>query len=145
MPPPCSNHRACSWGMNWVQFCIWEEPPWEPESFSWLQVGTADLRLQTCLGNGAGAILLLVAIDLFVSHGRFLPAAPSSLAPQFNVPPSVQFLQSEADPPHTWRITTLSGQGQRFLDANLGFYYGWHDLRERLSSSLRIFRRLSEL
>lgn len=77
----------------------------------------------------SGAILLLVAIDLFVSHGRFLPAAPSSLAPQFNVPPSVQFLQSEADPPHTWRITTLSGQGQRFLDANLGFYYGWHDLR----------------
>ena len=84
----------------------------------------AGLPLQWC-----GPLLLVVTLDLFVSHGRYLPVTDSSLAPHLNVPPSIQFLQSEEDPPHTWRLTTLTRQGQRFLDANLGFYYHWHDLR----------------
>lgn len=76
-----------------------------------------------------GPLLLMVTLDLFVSHGRYLPVTDSSLASQRNAPPAIQFLQSVTDPPHAWRITTLTRQGQRFLDANLGFYYNWHDLR----------------
>lgn len=74
-------------------------------------------------------VLLLVALDLFVSHGRFLPAADVALAPQFNVPPAIQFLLAREESPHTYRLTTLTRTGQRFMDANLGFYYHWHDLR----------------
>ncbi len=85
---------------------------------------SARAALQWC-----GPVLLVVTLDLFVSHGRYLPAADASLAPHLNMPPSIQFLQADPNPPHTWRLTTLTRQGQRFLEANLGFYYGWHDLR----------------
>ncbi len=85
---------------------------------------SAGPRLKWC-----GLLLLGVTLDLFVSHGRYLPATASSLAPHRNVPPAIRFLQSEAGPPHTWRLTTLTHRGQRLLDANLGFYYRWHDLR----------------
>ena len=94
------------------------------------------LRMKWC-----APILLLIALDLFVSHGRFLPVTNATLAPPFNVPPSIQFLQEEEEFPHTWRLTTLTRQGQRFLDANLGFYFHWHDLRGKSFLIPQSFKR----
>ncbi len=76
-----------------------------------------------------GLLLALLASDLLLAHGNFLARADRSLAPAANPPPVVQFLEDRDPVHHEWRLTTMTRQGQRWLNANLGFYWGWHDLR----------------
>lgn len=91
--------------------------------------------------------LLAVAIlvgDLYMAHGRFNPAAPIELAPmsETGTPPVVRFmqereawpdkvdaLQSEGLPLEPWRFTTFNAPGEKTFSANVGMYYGWHDVR----------------
>jgi O-antigen/teichoic acid export membrane protein len=88
-------------------------------------------------------LIALVALDLYGAHGRFNPAVDPALSPlnPENVPPVVQFLnqreggencqltmvncQSSAP----WRFTTFNLPGEKTFNANVGMYYGWHDVR----------------
>jgi O-antigen/teichoic acid export membrane protein len=82
----------------------------------------------------------LIALDLYAAHGRFNPAAPTDLSPHTpaGTPPVVSFLnEREAWPGRTeagaplepWRFTTFNAPGEKTFNANVGMYYGWHDLR----------------
>lgn len=82
----------------------------------------------------------LLAADLYVAHGRFNPAASPYLAPLSPVgtPPVVTFLNATAGDPlnpkpgqpiNPWRFTTFNAPGAKTFNANVGMYFGWHDLR----------------
>ncbi len=82
----------------------------------------------------------LVALDLYAVHGRFNPATSPDLSPlrPGGIPPVVEFLHARegdplrppADRPITpWRFTTFNAPGAKTFNANVGMYYGWHDLR----------------
>lgn len=87
--------------------------------------------------------LLLIVGDLYAAHGRFNPAAPTALAPHSpaGTPPVVAFLQQQeawpaasaeaqqTGPLDLWRFTTFNAPGEKTFNANVGMYYGWHDLR----------------
>jgi O-antigen/teichoic acid export membrane protein len=78
------------------------------------------------------SLLALVALDLYTAHGRFNPAADVTLSPlnPANVPPVVQFIEErEAGEGAPWRFTTFNLPGEKTFNANVGMYYGWHDLR----------------
>ena len=92
---------------------------------------------------GLIALLLLVG-DLYWAHGNFNPSAPVELSPisEAGTPPVVNFIQarepwpSQADaqianglPLMPWRFTTFNAPGEKTFSANVGMYYGWHDLR----------------
>ncbi len=93
----------------------------------------------------AVALLALIFLDLWIAHGRFNPAAPVELNPltATGAPPVIQFLnehegvapQDGRDAaslviPHSpWRFTTFEMPGEKTFNANVGMYYGWHDLR----------------
>lgn len=93
-----------------------------------LIISSSRYRLASSLPFLAAA---LVVADLFSIHGTFNPAADPALSPLVNVPPVVQFIQDreagEDAPP--FRITTFNVPGAKTLNANVGMYYGWHDLR----------------
>jgi O-antigen/teichoic acid export membrane protein len=78
-------------------------------------------------------LVLLVALDLYVAHGRFNPAADVALSPRTaaGTPPVVNFVnEHEAGNLNaTWRFTTFDVPGDKTFNANVGMYYGWHDLR----------------
>ncbi|MEM7126320.1 MAG: oligosaccharide flippase family protein [Chloroflexota bacterium] len=84
-------------------------------------------------------LIAIVLADLYVAHGRFNPAAPTALSPYRleNQPPVVRFMEEHnqqtteqssmgAD---LWRFTTFDMPGEKTLNANVGMYYGWHDIR----------------
>ena len=62
--------------------------------------------------------------DLFAIATGFNPAAEPDLA-QFT-PPSVQFLQQQNE---LFRIATFDAPGEKTFNANVGMYYGLHDIR----------------
>ena len=91
-----------------------------------------------------GLLLALLAGDLMLSHGNFLAKAERDLSPATVQPPVVQFLEDHAPPHHEWRVTTMTKRNQRFLPANLGFYWGWHDLRGKTFLIPRPFQQTLE-
>lgn len=78
-------------------------------------------------------LVLLVALDLYVAHGHFNPASDVALSPrtEAGTPPVVNFINArEQDNLNaTWRFTTFDVPGDKTFNANMGMYYGWHDLR----------------
>ena len=74
------------------------------------------------------ACLLLVA-DLYAAHGRYLTGTDRSVSPTDPLPKAAKFLAEREEHDHEWRLTTLSPRARRPWKANLGFYFGWHDLR----------------
>lgn len=74
------------------------------------------------------ACLLLVA-DLYVAHGRYLTGADRSVSPTDPLPGVAEFLAEREEHDYEWRLTTLSPRARRPWKANLGLYFGWHDLR----------------
>ena len=89
------------------------------------------------------AVAILVG-DLYMAHGRFNPAAPVELSPTSSTgtPPVVSFLNERekwpaqvqtqlaaGEPLQPWRFTTFNAPGEKTFSANVGMYYGWHDLR----------------
>ena len=74
------------------------------------------------------ACLLLVA-DLYAAHGRYLTGADRGVSPTTPRPGVAEFLAEREEHGHEWRLTTLSPRARRPWKANLGFYFGWHDLR----------------
>lgn len=97
-------------------------------------------RSQVWKGVTCGLLLALTAADLYAAHGRFLPRSSVELAPAENHPAVVEFLRAETGPPHEWRAVTLTRRGNRFLEANQGFYFGWHDLRGKTFLIPRAFQ-----
>ncbi len=80
----------------------------------------------------AGLLVALLAVDLYSAHGRFNPAADTELSPlsEAGTPAVVKFIeQEEAGADGTWRFTTFNLLGEKTFNANVGSYYGWHDLR----------------
>ena len=89
------------------------------------------------------AIIVITALDLYAIHGRFNPASDPALSPlnPANIPPVVKFINEregidscqlsmvncQFETP--WRFTTFNRPGRKTLNANVGMYYGWHDLR----------------
>ncbi|MCC9074569.1 oligosaccharide flippase family protein [Litorilinea aerophila] len=92
-------------------------------------------------------LVLIVFLDLYVAHGRFNPATDVALSPLApgNRPPVVDFIeQREAEraaqegvPATYWRFTTFNLPGEKTFNANVGMYYGWHDIRGYDSIILR--------
>ncbi len=74
-------------------------------------------------------LLVLLAGDLMLAHGNFLSRTDRRLSPALTQPQVVRFLEEHDPVHHEWRVTTLTDRSRRLLDANLGFYWGWHDLR----------------
>jgi O-antigen/teichoic acid export membrane protein len=87
---------------------------------------------------------LILAADLYMAHGQFNPAAPTALSPleAQGTPPVVEFIQARepwpaqaeaqianGQPLNLWRFTTFNAPGEKTFNANVGMYYGWHDLR----------------
>ncbi len=91
-----------------------------------------------------GLLVALLVGDLLLSHGRFFPRVDRSLTPVTTQPPVVQFLEEHDPAHHTWRMTTLTQRNQRLLDANLGFYWGWHDLRGKTYLVPKLFQQSFE-
>jgi O-antigen/teichoic acid export membrane protein len=80
----------------------------------------------------AAGLILVVALDLYATHGRFNPAADIALSPlrPSGTPAVVTFLEErENGNDGTWRFTTFNLPGEKTLNANVGMYFGWHDLR----------------
>jgi O-antigen/teichoic acid export membrane protein len=82
----------------------------------------------------------ILAGDLYLAHGNFNPAAPVALSPTRpeGTPPVVTFLHDREGwpanhapdrPLDLWRFTTFNAPGEKTFNANVGMYYGWHDLR----------------
>lgn len=96
----------------------------------------------------AGLALLLLAGDLFLSHGQFLPRTEPTLSPLHSKPEVVRFLEDRDPHHHEWRLITLTPRGDRILDANLGFYFGWHDFRGKTplipEQFIRVFEALGQ-
>lgn len=89
-------------------------------------------------------LICVVVADLYVAHGRFNPASPAALSPlnPASQPPVVRFLQNRATEVsgagiNLWRFTTFDMPGEKTFNANVGMYYGWHDIRGYDSVLLR--------
>lgn len=66
----------------------------------------------------------VLAVDLLAAGWNFNPAADPRLLSY--VPPSAAFLNAQGG---VWRFTTYDPDGQKPYNANLGWYFGWHDAR----------------
>lgn len=66
----------------------------------------------------------VLAVDLLAAGWNFNPAADPRLLDY--VPPSAAFLNAQGG---LWRFTTYDPDGQKPYNANLGWYFGWHDVR----------------
>ncbi|MCB9116391.1 MAG: flippase [Caldilineaceae bacterium] len=85
------------------------------------------------------SLISLTVLDLFLAHGTFNPASDPALAPlsEQGVPPAVRFINERegGDATHPgatgqpWRFTTFNVPGEKTFNANVGMYYGWHDVR----------------
>jgi O-antigen/teichoic acid export membrane protein len=89
-----------------------------------------------------GLLIAITILDLYAIHGRFNPASDPALSPwnPANIPPVVQFINDREPFPQSpisnlqspispWRFTTFDIPGVKTFNANLGMYYGWHDIR----------------
>ena len=86
-------------------------------------------RAERALQPLFGMVLVLLLLDLFAAHGDFLPQSDRDFSPARNPPDLVRFLADREPASHAWRMATFTESSDRIWDANLGFYYGWHDLR----------------
>jgi O-antigen/teichoic acid export membrane protein len=68
--------------------------------------------------------LAILTLDLFAIAAGFNPAAEPRLADL--TPPSVEFLQSDEE---LYRLTSFNAEGEKTFLANVGMYYGLHDIR----------------
>ncbi|HHY54374.1 MAG TPA: oligosaccharide flippase family protein [Chloroflexi bacterium] len=85
------------------------------------------------------SLIAITVLDLFLAHGQFNPASDPALSPwtEEGAPPVVKFLNAREglDTPHAsslapaWRFTTFNAPGEKTFNANVGMYYGWHDVR----------------
>ncbi|HEM61612.1 MAG TPA: hypothetical protein ENO24_04925, partial [Chloroflexi bacterium] len=75
-------------------------------------------RIWCCLALG------VLVLDLFAIGLGFNPAADPELI-SFT-PPAVEYLQQQQG---LFRITTFNAPGEKTLNANVGMYYGLHDIR----------------
>ncbi|MFZ1769216.1 MAG: flippase, partial [Caldilinea sp.] len=85
------------------------------------------------------SLIALTVLDLYLAHGQFNPASDPALSPwtEAGTPPVVAFINareggdasrpSPLAPP--WRFTTFNAPGEKTFNANVGMYYGWHDVR----------------
>lgn len=95
----------------------------------WLLAGAQGRRKRILC---AGALVALVALDLYSAHGRFNPVADVTLDPRGDAgtPPVVKFIEAREEGEHnTWRFTTFNLPGEKTFNPNVGMYYGWHDVR----------------
>ena len=115
------------WGYQWLNILRFGGFALASGLLLWLAV-----RPRTRRWAALGLVLLL-ALDLYVAHGHFNPAADVALSPRTTAgtPPVVDFInQREAGNLNaTWRFTTFDVPGDKTFNANVGMYYGWHDLR----------------
>ena len=81
-------------------------------------------------------LVALVALDLYAAHGRFNPATDTALSPlnPSSQPPVVEFINrreqgNAVNGYRLWRFTTFNAPGEKTLNANVGMYYGWQDIR----------------
>ena len=106
----------------------------------WLWAMTTRAASGRRLRWAALAAVALIALDLYAAHGRFNPAAATGLSPHTpaGTPPVVSFLNDRETwptqpqpgvPLAPWRFTTFNAPGEKTFNANVGMYYGWHDLR----------------
>ncbi len=89
------------------------------------------------------ALIVITLLDLYAIHGHFNPASDPALSPlnPANIPPVVKFINEREGIDNCqlsmincqfetpWRFTTFNRPGRKTLNANVGMYYGWHDLR----------------
>ncbi|MFN3333112.1 MAG: YfhO family protein, partial [Caldilinea sp.] len=85
------------------------------------------------------SLIAITVLDLFLAHGQFNPASDPALSPwtEQGVPPVVKFIneREQLDAPRPaplapdWRFTTFNAPGEKTFNANVGMYYGWHDVR----------------
>ncbi len=115
------------WGYQWLNIV----------RFGAFALGSA-LLLGLAMRAGARrwaalGLVLLIALDLYVAHGHFNPAADVALSPrtEAGTPPVVNFVNAReaGNLNATWRFTTFDVPGDKTFNANVGMYYGWHDLR----------------
>jgi len=84
-------------------------------------------------------LIAITVLDLFLAHGQFNPASDPALSPwtEQGTPPVVKFINEREhmnapDASHrapVWRFTTFNAPGEKTFNANVGMYYGWHDVR----------------
>ena len=84
-------------------------------------------------------LISITIFDLFLAHGQFNPASDPALSPWTaqGTPPVVKFINErehvntpDASPrTPAWRFTTFNAPGEKTFNANVGMYYGWHDVR----------------
>ena len=76
-------------------------------------------------------IPLLLLFDLYAAHGSFNPSSSAALSPRLpeNRPAVVDFIDEREPNTHDWRFTTFNLPGEKTFNANVGMYYGWHDVR----------------
>jgi O-antigen/teichoic acid export membrane protein len=85
------------------------------------------------------SLIAITVLDLFLAHGHFNPASDPALSPWTTqgTPPVVDFINAregldsaQASPRAVdWRFTTFNAPGEKTFNANVGMYYGWHDIR----------------
>ena len=85
------------------------------------------------------SLIAITVLDLFVAHGQFNPASDPALSPwtEQGAPPVVKFINERegldalrsAPRAPDWRFTTFNAPGEKTFNANVGMYYGWHDVR----------------
>jgi len=85
------------------------------------------------------SLIAVTVLDLFLAHGHFNPASDPALSPwtEAGTPPVVKFINEREglDAPRSaplapaWRFTTFNAPGEKTFNANVGMYYGWHDVR----------------
>ncbi|GIK76158.1 MAG: hypothetical protein BroJett021_51460 [Chloroflexota bacterium] len=85
------------------------------------------------------SLIAVTVLDLFLAHGQFNPASDPKLSPwtEQGTPSVVKFINEREglDAPRPaplapdWRFTTFNAPGKKTFNANVGMYYGWHDIR----------------
>ncbi len=68
--------------------------------------------------------IVVLTLDLLILAAGFNPATETRLAGL--TPPSVEFLQSDEE---LYRLTSFNAPGEKTFHANVGMYYGFHDIR----------------
>jgi O-antigen/teichoic acid export membrane protein len=92
-----------------------------------LRISYCDIYLPRRLGSHRVWRLLAIVVltlDLLILAGGFNPATETYLAEV--TPPSVEFLQSDGE---LYRLTSFNAPGEKTFHANVGMYYGLHDIR----------------
>lgn len=82
----------------------------------------------------------VITVDLFVAGSGFNSAADP--APLTYTAPSMKFLQQDTS---LWRFTTFDTQGAKPLNANVGWYFDFQDIRGYDSVFTQQYRRYMDL